>query len=468
VERVKGSPVVVAIGLILFVLPLLIPLPGLSAAGSVTLGIFLMAALFWVREPIPIYATSLVVILAQCLFLSAHSPLVKWFGFPYAAAEAPAASSFTGTLANPTVILFLGGFMLAAGAVQFSTEKNLVRVLLAPFGSRPAALLAGVILSTALLSAFMSNTATTAMMITMVVPLLAYLKPEDPFRVGIALAIPLGANLGGIATPIGTPSNAIAVAALAEVNAPISFALWMALAVPVVVVTLILGWMLLLKLFPPMTDRVELELEGKFERSPKAIAFYIIAGITVLAWATESLHGIKSGTIAFIPIALLPAFGIIGREQIRGLSWEVLWLVAGGLSLGNSLRDSGLAEWVIGGIPWSALPIFALYLLFLLVGVTLSTFLSNTVTAAILVPVTITLGTSGVLEGNGFVPLAAALAISTSFGMSLPISTPPNAIAVSTGVVQTKHLIKLGIAMGLIGIPVILLAARFYWPLILS
>jgi len=446
---------------------MLIPLPGLPPAGQVTLGIFLMAALFWIKEPIPIYATSLLVILSQCFLLSAHSPLVKWGGFPYPPADAPSAASFTGILANPTIILFLGGFMLAAGAVQFSAEKNLVRVLLAPFGSKPSRLIFGVLLSTALLSAFMSNTATTAMMITMVVPLFASLKAEDPLRTALALAIPLGANLGGIATPIGTPSNAIAVAALAEAGKPISFAVWMAIGFPIVLVSLAAGWVLLLKLFPPMATEVKIDVAGRFDRSPKAIAFYGVAVLTILGWATESLHGIKSGTIAFIPIALLPAFGIIGREQIRGLSWEVLWLVAGGLSLGNSLRDTGLADWVIAGVPWEALPILAIYLLFLILGVALSTFLSNTVTAAILVPVAITLGSTDALPEGGFVFLAAALAMATSFGMSLPISTPPNAIAISTGVVETRHMIRLGILMGVIGVPVILLAARFLWPMIL-
>jgi len=459
---------VILMGLVLLVLPQLLPLPGLSAAGGVTLGIFLMAALYWVREPIPIYATSLLVILGQCLLLSKDAPLVLMFGYPYGAGEAPGASGFTGTLANPTIILFLGGFMLAAGAVRFATEKNLVRVLLGPFGTRPSRVLLGVMLTTALLSAFMSNTATTAMMIAMVVPLMAVLKAGDPLRVALALAIPLGANLGGIATPIGTPANAIAVAALAEAGMPVTFALWMAFGFPLVMVALGLGWLVLMWLFPAEAESVPLEMEGRFDRSPKAVAFYLIAGVTIVGWATESMHGIPSGTVAFLPIALLPCFGILGQREIRGLSWEVLWLVAGGLSLGNSLRDTGLAEWVIAGIPWEALPLLLVYFLFLLLGVLMSTFLSNTVTSAILVPVALSLGVVEGMTGAGVAALAVAVAVSTSFGMSLPISTPPNAIAISTGVVKTPEMIRLGVVMGLLGIPLILFAAFFLWPMMLQ
>lgn len=458
---------VILAGLLLFLLPSFIPLEGLSPAGSITLGFFLCAGLFWIFEPIPIYATSLLVIGGQLLFLSKSAPLVMARSFPYPIAEATAAEKFTSTLAHPILILFLGGFMLAGAASKYSVERSLTRVILAPFGNKSGNVLIGLMLATALLSAFMSNTATTAMMIAVITPIIATLPAGDRFRTALALSIPVAANLGGMATPIGTPPNALALGALAGAGIPVSFSTWMIYATPVTLIALALGWWLLMKFYPPSSKELTLELDGKFNRTKPAIMLYIVGGITVLLWLTEALHGMPSTLTAFIPIALLPALGIVGKKEIRNLSWEVLWLVGGGISLGNSLNDTGLAEWMVNLVNWGGLGPLAVLIGFIAVSILLANFLSHTVTAALLVPIAISLGISGVLgPASSMVFIAVAIAIASSFGMSLPISTPPNAIAISTGLVTTPQMAKVGVVMAVAGLMITAAAAYFFWPLI--
>lgn len=456
-----------SLGLVLLALPSFLPLEGLSPAGRITFGLFLFAAVYWMFSPIPIYATSVTVILFQLALLSDASPLVEFFSFPYVVADAPSANKFTGTLAHPILILFLGGFMLAAGAQKYHLEKNLVRVFLAPCKS-PLLLLGGVLGACALLSAFMSNTATTAMMFAVLIPVLASLEMDDPLRISLALAVPMGANLGGIVTPIGTPPNAVALGALAEQGIRVSFADWMVIGAPLAIISLIFAMFVLIKVFPPKAKTISLHMTGHFDRSGKAILLYFVGGSTILLWATESLHQIPSSVIAFVPIALLPALGVIGAAEIRSISWEVLWLVAGGISLGYSLSDSGLATWMIGLVNWTTLGGAGVLLGFLLLSVIMANFLSHTVTTSLLVPIAISLGTSGVLNGgSALAVIAVGVAIASSYGMSLPISTPPNAIAISSGAVETSHMAKIGVIMAIFGLIVISLLSLFLWPLLL-
>lgn len=451
-------------GLVGLVLPHLIPLGSLSLEGQIALGIFLMAGVFWILEPIPIYATSMVVILLQVFLLSNKGITLGLLG-DY---KPQAYTEFYGTLASPIIILFLGGFSLAAAAVKYGLDRSLAKVLLKPFGSKPQNVCLGLMVSTAVLSAFMSNTATTAMMITVVLPIIAQLDKADPFRKVVALSIPVGANIGGIATPIGTPPNAIAISALREQGIEIAFSTWMILALPAVVIMLLVAWRLLIWLFPPTAKRFDLNLEGGGKKSPAAIGTYILFGVTVLLWVTEKLHGISSSVIAFIPIACLPALGILDKKDIRGFSWEVLWLVAGGISLGLSLKDTGLASWMINLIQWESLPSLLLIFLFCVVGLCVANLISNTVSATILVPLVIGLAETGAQGSFNMGVLVITVGVVVSFSMSLPISTPPNAIAMSTGMIETKDMAKTGLLVGACALVVVMLSALFYWPLILQ
>lgn len=438
---------------------------GLSTAGQITLGIFLMAGLFWILEPIPIFATSLLVIFLQVLLLSDQGVVT----FDSNVYEVESYKTFYGTLANPIIILFLGGFSLATAAVKFGLDRRLTRILLKPFGTNPRAVCLGMMLATALLSAFMSNTATTAMMMTLVIPVIMAMEQGDPFQKGIALSIPVAANIGGIATPIGSPPNAIALTALRELGIHVTFSTWMILAVPLVVLMLVIAWRILLILFPPRGETLQIDFTEQFTWSKQAIITAGIFGLTILLWITEQLHGISSNVVAFFPITFLPALGILRKADIRRYSWEVLWLVAGGISMGISLKNTGLAEWLISLIAWDSLGSIGIAVIIVAVAYGVANLVSNTVTATLLIPLATGLGVSGIM-GPDF-PLASAIVligVIVSFSMMLPISTPPNAIATSTGTVATKDMAKAGILVGLSAILLCSLSYFLYWPLILN
>lgn len=524
------------LGLTGFCLPLFLQFEGLSMAGHIAMGIFLMAAVFWMLEPIPIYATSMLVIFLQVLLLSSQGPLFHSARLPEALPvqiqqdvwQAPQSAvdqdrlllktgdrtykplevevmergdqvlvrteelqpgqvvvsqarhrlvgyspvsytMFFNTLASPIIILFLGGFMLAAGAVKYNLDKNLTSVLLKPFGQKPMMIVLGLMLVTGVLSAFMSNTATTAMMMTVAIPIALQLAREDKFRIMLALCIPIAANIGGMATPIGTPPNAIVISALNQQGLGIEFGTWMLIMIPLVVVLLLVAWATMGVLFPPAVKKFKLELEASFNRSSKAIMLYVIFALTVILWITEAYHGIPSGMVAFLPIAGLTVTSVLQKDDIRSLPWEVLWLVAGGIALGISMENTGMAEWMVSSISWDMLPQLMLLLVFGLVAWMLSNFLSNTVTATLLVPLAVSMAVSGI-AGEGFSLVISALVIGAACNMAmlLPISTPPNAIAMSTGFLKTADMIRVGFVLGVLGLVLALAFSTIYWPLLIK
>ena len=322
-------------------------------------------------------------------------------------------------------------------------------------------------LATAVLSALMSNTATTAMMMTVILPVVAVMDGKDPFRKALALSIPFAANLGGVATPIGTPPNAIALAALNQMGLRVSFTTWMLLAVPIVAVMLFVGWRTLLMLFPPSSDRLVMNLEGRFSRAPLALMTYLIFCLTVLLWVTEKLHGIPASVVAFLPVAFLPALNVLDKKEIRNFPWEVLWLVAGGISIGVSIKATGLADWMLNQIPLGSFGITGSILVFGVLGYLVANLVSNTVTASILVPLVVGFGLNAGLDSSATAQVVILVGVIVSFSMMLPISTPPNAIAMSSGLIETKDMAKAGVIIVLIGIIIVMICAFFYWPMIL-
>ncbi len=529
--RVAGA----VIGIIGFLIPFVVTLPGLTFAGHLALSIFLMAAVYWMTEPIPIYATSLLVILLGVLMLSGQGPVFQnenaqfvdsisdgpEFELP-ASAVSPhdqlfilqgtkwlkmdvnvirrtsdsviirsldlkqdakiaksyrdkstgytpgKAADYMATLANPIIILFLGGFMMAEAAVKYNFDKNLTRYLLKPFGSSPNLVMLGLMLITAVLSAFMSNTATTAMMMTVILPLLAQCSKTDRYRTALALSIPIAANIGGIATPIGTPPNAIVLANLQTQGLTISFPDWMLLAIPFVISLLLFSWLLLSKLFPFEIAQVQVSSNIGFNKTPKAITFYVLFAVTIILWVTESIHGVSSNIVALIPMTGLALSNVLEVDDLRKLPWEVLWLVAGGLALGVYLDQTGLADYMVRSIDWGSVGGFTVLALFAVVAWLLSNFLSNTVAATLLMPLAVSIG---MLQGSGeveLIELALIIGVGTSLAMLLPISTPPNAIAMATGMVKTGEMVKSGIIIGVVGILLMLALAVVYWPIILN
>lgn len=456
------------LGIAGFILPLIVTFPGLSFAGHLAMSIFLLAAVFWMFETIPIYSTSILVILLEVLLLSAEGVVFSGERFVSNDYSPTAYTAFLSTLANPIIILFLGGFVLADASVKYNFDKYLTKKLLTPFGTNPKFIILGLMVVTGLLSAFMSNTATTAMMITVVIPIIAKMQPGDPARISIALSIPFAANIGGMATPIGTPPNAVVIAALNQQGQAVTFGDWMLYAFPLTLIMLIFSWFLLLKIYPPKTDRIEIDMKGKLMNTASARLLYVTFAVTVLLWVTESYHGIKSGIVALIPVAVLTLSNSFEKKDIRKLPWEVLWLIAGGISLGIAMKDTGLANWMVGLVSWDQLGSLALLATFGIVTLAMSNFLSNTVTASLLIPIAISMAVSGIFEGMfGMLMVGLVVALSASFAMVLPISTPPNAVAISTGVIETKHMALAGLVIGLVGVLLVIVFSFVYWPYIL-
>ncbi|EGV18121.1 SLC13 family permease [Thiocapsa marina] len=440
------------LGLIAFLVPLLIEIPSLEPAGRRMLAIFLLAILFWVSEAIPLYATAVLVILLEVLMLSDQA-LVGVAG------TLPPAASYFAALANPVIILFLGGFLIADGARKFGLDRSLAAVMLRPFAGNARLSLLGLMMITALLSMFVSNTATTATMFAVVIPILAAL-PKGRARTGVALAIPVAANVGGIGTPVGSPPNAIALGALEASGQGISFIGWMLLAVPLMVVVLLFAWWFLTRRYIAAETPLALELSADFDRSPAAVIFYLIAGATILLWLTEPFHGIASSTVGFLPVVALLATQVMGADDIKRLQWPVLWLVAGGIALGAGIGASGLDLWLIGLVAWEALPLTLLLLLLVGVSVGLSTVISHSAAANLLVPLTLSLAIGLPIDPTA---VGVMVALACALGMALPISTPPNAIAYATGEVPTSEMIVSGVVIGGFGALLLALVMPSLW-----
>ena len=415
--------------------------------------IFVFAAVFWILEPIPIYATSMTIIVSLLLLVSDRGlNFMRTEGvgvlLPY--------QDIMATLASPIILLFLGGFFLAMGASKYGLDKYMAGMLLKPFGSNPRIVLLGIMSITALFSMFMSNTATTAMMLAILMTILSVFDPADKGRIAFALGIPLAANIGGIGTPIGTPPNAIALKYFTGTDV-ISFGSWMVFGVPFVLVMLFISWVLLLWLFPISIKSLTLDFRKGNIKSPQSRTVLITFFLTILLWLTDFLHGMNSYIVATIPVAVFLSAGIITREDLKKLSWDVLWLVSGGIALGYALDKSNLASNLISAIPFDTFPLLVLIVGAAFLAALMANFMSNTAAANLLLPLIAVIGTTlpGVEAIGGSKTMILSVALACSMGMVLPISTPPNALAHATGLFSTKEMARVGTIVGFIGLIVI-------------
>ena len=322
--------------------------------------------------------------------------------------------------------------------------------------------LLGFLLVIAIFSMFMSNTATAAMMLAFLAPVLAVLPSDDKGKIGLSLSIPIAANLGGIGTPIGTPPNATAVKFLSEAGCEVTFGEWAIRMIPYVVIMLAVAWVLLQVFFPFKAKEIKLEIpENKRKADWKTYVVWVTFIGTILLWATEKLTGINSNIVALIPLGVLTALGIFTKDDIKEINWSVLWLVAGGFALGTCLQGTGLAKVLINAIPFGSMSVVLVLIVAGVVCYFLSNFISNSATAALLIPILIVVAegmadpaaanNSQFLAVGGTQAMISFIAICASIAMLFPISTPPNAIAASTGLVETKDMAKVGIIIGTIG-----------------
>lgn len=458
----KAKFIKLLIASILAIAALFVPYEALGIDGPNTLNpveirviaIFVMAALFWILQPFPIWTTSILVIVLMILTVStsALAPFrvegVKMIGY----------KDLMNTWADQTIMLFLGGFFLASAATKYKLDLNLASVLLRPFGHNPKFVMLGLMLITAVFSMFMSNTATAAMMLAILAPVLNLFDEKDRGRGAFALAVPIGANIGGMGTPIGTPPNTIALGALNEAGYSITFGQWMAFGVPYVIIMILVAWLVVMKIYPISAKHIDLKIEGAngFDKSPRAIIVYVTFALCVVMWLLgKNVHGVNDYAIAMIPIAVFAITGVIDKKDLKSMSWDVLWLVAGGFALGVGLQKTGLAAHLIGAIPFDTWPAFPLLVGCGIICLFMANFMSHSATAALLVPILIVVGVNcadNLAPLGGVTALLVAVAFASSLGMSMPISTPPNALAHSTGYVDTNGMAKSGIFLGIFGL----------------
>jgi solute carrier family 13 (sodium-dependent dicarboxylate transporter), member 2/3/5 len=417
-------------------------------------GIFVLAALLWMTEALPLFATALVVIGLELVLLANPG---DWPGLGFDATASPDYRDIIAAAADPVLLLFFGGFLLAQAAVKHGVDRSMSSLLLAPFGERPIMVLLGVMSVTALFSMFMSNTATTAMMVALVAPMLAQMPHKERFRGGLMLAVAFAANVGGMGTPIGSPPNAVAVGHLQQAGMRVVFLEWMLVAVPLMAACLALAGLLLWWLYHPRDAELRIRIE------PSAVGgrgWFVVATftVTVLLWLGDRWHGLPAAVVALLPAVAFTASRTLTAAELNRIEWSVLILIAGGIALGAGMQMTGLADIVVGWLPLRGGPTLLWLAVMLAVPtVLLSTFMSNTAASNLLLPI----GISAVvaLDGTGHVrDIAMTIALSASLAMSLPISTPPNAIAYSRNEFTTTDMARVGALIGLIGATAVVLA----------
>ena len=453
-------PIVLIVTIFLWVMPVSwFGIAALTVVQQRVIALFVFAALMWIFEIIPNWTTSLLVITILLLTVS-----TKGIGFlcnpDFGTLMKPA--RIMSSMADPVVMLFLGGFVLAIMAERYGLDVVIARALLKLFGTNPRFVLLGFLLIIAVFSMFMSNTATAAMMLTLLAPVLSKLPVDDKGKIGLALSIPIAANLGGIGTPIGTPPNATAKGYLEQAGIDVTFGEWCVHMIPYVLIMLLVAWIILQLFFPFKTKELKLEIPASDKkRDWKYVLVWITFIGTILLWATEQITKINSNIVAFVPLAVFTATGLFGKEEIKEINWNVLWLVAGGFALGYALQDTGLAKVLIEAIPFGEMSVVLVIVIAGLVCYFLSNFISNSATAALLIPILIVVAAgmadpaaashSSFMAFGGTQAMIIFIATCASIAMLFPISTPPNAIASSTGLVETKDMARVGIVIGVVG-----------------
>jgi solute carrier family 13 (sodium-dependent dicarboxylate transporter), member 2/3/5 len=417
-----------------------------------TVGIFAAAAVLWSTEAIPLYATSFCVVGVEILLLAEQGGLARQGGL--------SSDLFLSPFASGIIILFMGGFLLSKAMTKHQLDAVIARKLLHPFARSPLGLIYGILGVTAFFSMWMSNTATAAMMMAVVMPMLRQMPPQARMGTAMVLAVPFGANIGGLGTPIGTPPNAICLANMRAQGWDVGFVQWMAAAVPLVVLLLGIAGILLWGMFRPEPDIVLTQEEDRAKPiSPQGWMVLGILGLSIGLWLTQPWHGIRESVVALIAAALLTACGMLDRTDVDSIDWNILILMWGGLALSNAMEITQLTAW-IGNLPFVSLTGWGLPIAFVLLAMGLSTFMSNTAAANLIIPIAM------VVSGTEPLHLAVLTAFACSFAMALPISTPPNAIAFASGRIASRHMLLAGGALSLLGVILLLAGYQVILPLV--
>ena len=457
ISRAIRLIIAIVAALVVWCMPVENWIDGMTIIQKRTLAIFLFAILMWLFEAVPAWTTSVMVVVLL-LFTTSNSSLVFFKNAaPEILGHTTSYKSLLHCFADPIIMLFIGGFVLAIAASKTGLDLFLARVMLKPFGKNPKWVLLGFLMVTGIFSMFLSNTATAAMMLTFLGPVLKALPADGKGKTALALAIPIAANVGGMGTPIGTPPNAIALKYMNEIGIEIGFGQWMLFMIPFTLLLLCIAWVMLLKLFPFKAKEINLNIEGELKKDWRSIVVYITFACTVLLWVLDKKTGVNANVVAMLPVGVCAIIGVLTKRDLEEISWSVLWMVAGGFALGVGLQETGLAQTLIDAIPFGSWPAVVMVVGSGLICYAMANFISHTATASLLVPILAAVGASAAVATNlaplgGVTTLLVGVAIGSSLGMVLPISTPPNAIAASTGMIEQKDMVKTGLIMGILGL----------------
>ncbi len=446
------------------------PLAAMSAAAWHTTGLMLWMVLWWISEVMPIPVTSIL----PMIFI----PLLGIA--PMDAATAP--------YAHPLIFLFFGGFFLSIAMEKTGLHQRIALRSLMLVGQQPAAQVAGLMAVTAFLSMWMSNTATAVMMLPIGLSMIkmAHASSQDSFAKAVLLAIAYSASIGGIATLIGTPPNALLAAYLAKsYQIQISFADWMLLGVPLAVVMLLFCWFWLCKIhfrLPPQSNAnhdfaKQLAALGPLRGSEARVLIVFALAATcwisqqwLARWSGLPLSDTMIALLAALLLFLLPGDQnnqrILVWQDSQQLPWGVLLLFGGGLTMAEQIQRTGVADLLaqqlslLDGIS----PVLILLLVTTLI-IFLTEVTSNTATAAAFIPL---LGPVAVSMDLSPLYLVVPAALAASFAFMLPVATPPNAIVFASGQLPIKDMVKAGLVLNLVGIAAIAAASTWLAPLLLS
>ncbi|MEM1423669.1 MAG: DASS family sodium-coupled anion symporter [Planctomycetota bacterium] len=441
----------------------------LEEPARVMLGIFTLTAVYWTLGTVPPFATAIL-----CMTLMAFL-----LGIPAGAGvDAGGVTSWTDFIepaAAPVIVLMLGGFVMGRTVHLVGVDRVLAGALIKPFARTPALTVLGVMLVTALLSMWMSNTATAAMMLAIVAPIAGQFPAGANERKSLLVAIAVGANVGGMGTPIGTPPNAIAFAALKGAGVDVTFLDWLVVGIPGVALVLVLAWAALCRLYPWSSTGVEIAFparEGRTDWRVWTVGTTFV--VTVGLWVTGAWTGLPVAAVAILPLMVFTVTGLLTRRELNSLEWDILLLIAGGLALGQGMTLTGLADWMVAQLPLGGLGAVATVAILGGATLTLSTFMSNTAVANMLIAIGI--GLAAVPDaGASLAQIGITIALCASLAMGLPVSTPPNAIVFAGGQepgpdggqvpgVRTTDFLRVGAIVGLLGLLYAIVASAVVVP----
>ena len=339
VSRIIRLIIPIVVALTLWMMPTdSFGIEGLTLIQQRVMAVFVFATLMWVLEAVPAWTTSVTAVTILLLTVSDSSLWLFREGIPVEElGKSVKYASLMHCFSDPIIMLFIGGFILAIAATKTGLDTMLARVLLKPFGTQSKYVMLGFLVVTGIFSMFLSNTATAAMMLTFLTPVLKALPADGKGKIALAMAIPVAANVGGMGTPIGTPPNAIALKYLNDpegMNLNIGFGEWMAFMIPFTLVMLFLAWLLLLKMFPFKQKTIELQIEGESKKDWRSIVVYITFAVTILLWMTDKVTGVNANVVAMVPVAVFCLIGVVTKRDLEEINWSVLWMVAGGFALG--------------------------------------------------------------------------------------------------------------------------------------